>query len=431
MSEADETTSSSYQANVLRVSSREKYANGADRLQMGEDALALLGFQGALEDGLWAYAIEQGHSPQSWPALIELLHSDPDQPLSEKQINLIAQYRQLRNQIAHGEEVDLDRSDVAAYQQIVWQILRAYGVSVERRTPSRRLDRSESPTGRLRSESPTGRLRSESPTTNRLRSDYPTASRSARSETPTGRLRSESPTTNRLRSDYPTASHTTRSRYNNDYDDEFEDEELTWQEQVSDFIQQNRQFLIPFAIGLCVIALSFVIYQVVVGDQGPQPLRSADFSREESGSQTGDFSTLPQTAVVDPQLQNNSIDALNPTPDPFETPLTGYSPPILNNLTPVPENEELLNDANQFGNLVAGGNALVLTQQGDLNVRNQPGIGPNSPIIAVFTSGTTVEVLEGPLEVDGFTWWKVRGQAVEGLVEGWCVGDFLVAAAGP
>lgn len=401
MSEADETTSSSYQANVLRVSSREKYANGADRLQMGEDALALLGFQGALEDGLWAYAIEQGHSPQSWPALIELLHSDPDQPLSEKQINLIAQYRQLRNQIAHGEEVDLDRSDVAAYQQIVWQILRAYGVSVERRTPSRRLDRSESPTGRLRSESPTGRLRSESPTTNRLRSDY------------------------------PTASHTTRSRYNNDYDDEFEDEELTWQEQVSDFIQQNRQFLIPFAIGLCVIALSFVIYQVVVGDQGPQPLRSADFSREESGSQTGDFSTLPQTAVVDPQLQNNSIDALNPTPDPFETPLTGYSPPILNNLTPVPENEELLNDANQFGNLVAGGNALVLTQQGDLNVRNQPGIGPNSPIIAVFTSGTTVEVLEGPLEVDGFTWWKVRGQAVEGLVEGWCVGDFLVAAAGP
>jgi hypothetical protein len=64
-------------------------------------------------------------------------------------------------------------------------------------------------------------------------------------------------------------------------------------------------------------------------------------------------------------------------------------------------------------------------------VRNQPGTGFNSAIIAVLTSGTTVEVLEGPIEADGFTWWRVRGQATDGLVEGWCVGTYLVAAAGP
>lgn len=398
MSDADETTSSSYQANALRISSREKYASGAERLQMGADALALLGFQGALEDGLWAYAIEQGQSPQSWADLLDLLQSDIDQPLSEKQVNLINQYRQLRNQIAHGEEIDLDRSDVAAYQQIVWQILRVYGVSVERRSSTRRLDRSASEVAAsARSDHSTGRLRS----------DYPTTSRSTRSE-------------------YPTGNRSARSRYTDDYDD-YDDDEPTWQEQASDFIQQNRQFLIPFAIGLCVIALSFVIYQVVVGDQAPPPLQSADLANEES-----DNPSLVQTAVLDPQLQGSSIEELSPTtPDPFATPLTGYSPPVLNQLTPITEDNEILEDSNQFGNLVAGGNALVLIEQGDLNVRNQPGTGLNSPIIAVFTSGTTVEVLEGPLEVDGFTWWKVRGQAVEGLVEGWCVGDYLVAAAGP
>jgi hypothetical protein len=398
MSDADETTSSSYQANSLRISSREKYASGAERLQMGADALALLGFQGALEDGLWAYAIEQGQAPQSWADLLDLLQSDPDQPLSDKQVALINQNRQLRNQIAHGEEVDLSRSDVAAYQQITWQILRLYGVSVERRTPSRRLDRSMAETA------------------SSARSEYPTGSRSARSSYPTG--------SRSARSEYPTGNRSARSRYSADYDDE--DEELTWQEQASDFVQQNRQFLFPLGIGILVILMSFVIYQLLVGD-GPTPPPMA----VDSSNQQNETDRL-QTAVIDEQLQANSPDWLNnATPDPLATPLTGYSPPVLTQLTPVTGTNDLAENNAQFGNLVAGGNALVLIEVGDLNVRNQPGTGFNSAIIAVLTSGTTVEVLEGPIEADGFTWWRVRGQATDGLVEGWCVGTYLVAAAGP
>lgn len=389
MSDADETTSSSYQANSLRISSREKYASGAERLQMGADALALLGFQGALEDGLWAYAIEQGQTPQSWADLLDLLQSDPIQPLSDKQVALINQNRQLRNQIAHGEEVDLSRSDVAAYQQITWQILRLYGVSVERRSPSRRLDRSMAETA------------------SSARSEYPTSRRSARSE-------------------YPTGNRSARSRYSDEHDDE--DEELSWQEQASDFVQQNRQFLFPLGIGILVILMSFVIYQLLVGD-GPTPPPMAVNSGDQQNNPD-----LVQTAMIDDQLQASSPDWLNSaTPDPLATPLTGYSPPVLNQLTPVTNTNDLAgnNTNSQFGNLVAGSNALVLIEQGDLNVRNQPGTGFNSAVIAVMATGTTVEVLEGPIEADGFTWWRVRGQATDRMVEGWCVGDYLVAAAGP
>jgi uncharacterized protein YgiM (DUF1202 family) len=70
--------------------------------------------------------------------------------------------------------------------------------------------------------------------------------------------------------------------------------------------------------------------------------------------------------------------------------------------------------------LVAGSSALVTSLT--LNLRS--GAGLNCPIIAVMPQGATVQVLNGPTQADGYTWYKVsyNGQT------GYAAGDYLQAA---
>lgn len=69
------------------------------------------------------------------------------------------------------------------------------------------------------------------------------------------------------------------------------------------------------------------------------------------------------------------------------------------------------------GGLIVGGSALVNTTEGDrANVRSGPGIGFS--IVDRLANGTTVTILEGPANNDGFTWWRIR---TPGGLEGWMV----------
>lgn len=74
--------------------------------------------------------------------------------------------------------------------------------------------------------------------------------------------------------------------------------------------------------------------------------------------------------------------------------------------------------------LAVGGSARVVNTEGAaLRSRKQPRL--NAPTTATFKEGDTVRVLEGPIDADGFTWWRIEGsggtgwsaqQSKEGLV---------------
>ncbi|MGB9632563.1 MAG: hypothetical protein ACPL8I_04495, partial [Chloroflexaceae bacterium] len=58
-----------------------------------------------------------------------------------------------------------------------------------------------------------------------------------------------------------------------------------------------------------------------------------------------------------------------------------------------------------------------------LSVRDKPGTAADNVVVFGLGPGTAVEVLSGPVEADGYTWWQVRSP----LGEGWCAGQYLEA----
>ncbi len=75
------------------------------------------------------------------------------------------------------------------------------------------------------------------------------------------------------------------------------------------------------------------------------------------------------------------------------------------------------------GGLAIGGKATVSGSGGVLNMRD--GAGTGYKIVASLREGAVVEILDGPKEANGYTWWQVRNDA--GTV-GWAAGDWLTSA---
>jgi hypothetical protein len=60
-----------------------------------------------------------------------------------------------------------------------------------------------------------------------------------------------------------------------------------------------------------------------------------------------------------------------------------------------------------------GGAATISNTQGaPLRGRKQPGV--KAPVTANFKEGEQIRVLEGPVEADGFTWWRIEGPSGTG-----------------
>ena len=74
------------------------------------------------------------------------------------------------------------------------------------------------------------------------------------------------------------------------------------------------------------------------------------------------------------------------------------------------------------GLLVSNYVIVVRTGGQSLRARAQPGV--DGEIVAGFPEGSSLLVLEGPVEKDGYIWWKVRGEDGK---EGWCADDWLEA----
>lgn len=62
--------------------------------------------------------------------------------------------------------------------------------------------------------------------------------------------------------------------------------------------------------------------------------------------------------------------------------------------------------------LQIGASAQVVNTEGTLRGRKQPNL--KAAVIAAFKAGERVRILEGPIEADGFTWWRIEGAGGSG-----------------
>jgi len=70
--------------------------------------------------------------------------------------------------------------------------------------------------------------------------------------------------------------------------------------------------------------------------------------------------------------------------------------------------------------------SLVIINTGGANLRCRSGPGGKNAVITKFPDGATVQVIDGPIEADDYTWWKVK---FDRGVTGWCVEDGLKSLA--
>jgi hypothetical protein len=93
-----------------------------------------------------------------------------------------------------------------------------------------------------------------------------------------------------------------------------------------------------------------------------------------------------------------------PTPPPTIVPRASIATPITAP-TPVPEPTAPILQPGAQARVVNVGEAALL-------VRGQPGTG--QPVQARFPEGTQVTITEGPVEADGYTWWRIEADNVSG-----------------
>ena len=109
------------------------------------------------------------------------------------------------------------------------------------------------------------------------------------------------------------------------------------------------------------------------------------------------------------------VDDVPPTPIIFAIGVPG-SVDILDvpsPITPVAETET--DGLFQIGDAVR----VVTTGVQGLRVRDLP--SRQGKILVKFAEGSIMQIVDGPQDSDGYTWWKVR----RGSDEGWCAADFL------
>lgn len=82
---------------------------------------------------------------------------------------------------------------------------------------------------------------------------------------------------------------------------------------------------------------------------------------------------------------------------------------------------------NEGDGTIAGGSSepepqFATTNAGDVNMRDQPSV--EGEVVDQLAEGVELEVLDGPVEAEEWTWYQVRVTA-EGGSEGWVASDFL------
>jgi hypothetical protein len=128
----------------------------------------------------------------------------------------------------------------------------------------------------------------------------------------------------------------------------------------------------------------------------------------ESGQNFGQQYFPESRQLVDAGEQSNDL----PFDEYMETlfPPTPGSPP---QATHTPESIQ------PAAGIAVGGRVQVETNGSTLRSRDVPGL--SGTIVTNFEPGALLQVLDGPVDADGYTWWKVSN----GIDTGWSAADFM------
>jgi hypothetical protein len=187
---------------------------------------------------------------------------------------------------------------------------------------------------------------------------------------------------------------------------------------------------------LLVAYLSAVSVRLVISEE-ERPLAGKILSQVQSVARQawGTLANFTRSLIEAPTTfrfaytgQNPLVDVTGVEVDP--TPLEGeiIEPLVytaLDELTPtarpVPERAPVSPEPEVSGEIRTGGYVQVRGTAGT-KLRARSGPGTSYQVVTRFAEGAQLLVLEGPVEADGYTWRKVRGDRGEG----WCADRWLV-----
>jgi hypothetical protein len=357
----------------LLESARAKYTLAQSRIRRGPPELALLALHGSLEDALRAHALRRQipAAYEPFPQLLEALTSDNLAPLSAPEAEGIQRMHRLRGLVARGEQISITAETIDAYQRLAVRLLPRYGVLVVGPedlpgvTPAGGITRSAERTRPLPA---------------RERTAYPDDREARPTMSPRGadRLRRRPPDDDPRLDRRPGATSTSR-RYL---------EETT--ERV-EALSRVQGWLVP---GLIIVSIFMIGLTISIGWQQLSINRTP-------------------TPAPAPTL-NPAITTTEPAVDPGTTGLPPASLPTAVETSPTPAPTEPPADA-----IAVGRDAFVRPDILGLNVRAAP--SDAAQILFSLAPNTQMDVIDGPVEAGGFTWWQISSAGQQG----WAAGEFL------
>lgn len=357
---------------ALIDAARSKYTCATSRLRRDFLELVLLSLHGSLEDALRAQALrlKLSAAQQPLPDLLEALSQVPQSPLSPAEAAAAQRLHRLWERIACGEHVVVAGETVDAYRRLVARLLLRYGVLV---TPPEEPADAAAGEAVLVEVAEPGYNQPVTTTTLRIRRD--------------GRAPGRESGPRRERTAYPDAE---LARYVGRVRPSRATSELPLARQllhrpsapaIGAWLDNAPPWLAP-----AVIALSIFLAGMMIALSLPQ--RSAP-------------TLAPTAALVVPTDYAAGLPTL-PVPAEEVTPMATAA--VLPPFAP-------------------GQTVYVRSEAESLSIRLAPGTAADNPILFSLAPGTAVEIIGGPVERDGYTWWQVRGP----LGEGWCAGQYLEA----
>lgn len=295
----------------LFARSKKKFELALARLRREHIDLALLSFQGSLEDALRGYlALRQNLSAQrDWETVLNELREDMQEPLLRHEVDRLLRVKQLQERIAQGESVTLTKDTLVAYKDFVADLLRRYGVAVA--------------------------ISDET--------HVPFQTQPAAFERHDRNVLDRLP---KLRERYAV-------------------------------LQRIPLVTVVIIVVLCILGASVTAIVATLPRQSSPVVE-----------QTTTASSLTETQPSSPQQTVPPLP-IQPTSD----------------------------------GLAVGQFAFVRNDvESGLALREQPGTAADVPVQVYLKAGTQVLVVDGPVELDGYTWWLVRAANQQG----WCAGEFLV-----
>jgi hypothetical protein len=376
----------------LLESARTKHRLATARLRRGPPELALLSIHGAVEDVLRAHGLrlELPEADAPFVQLLDVLTRVRERPLSSAEAEGVRRMHRLRARVAHGEHIVVARETIEAYMRLATRLLPRYGVFVTgpedaEAAPAQGGGRREGDTlATLRLEpaasgrtGTTARLEREAAGPRRERTVYPETGARYPGQARPSKATADLP----LAREWGAAGHDgPRGRRGVRRDD-------LW--------DRARAWLLPGLAILTIFLVGAVMTIALQQLRAEPPVPTAALPTTAGGPAT----LAPQvTSVAAAAPPSGAATAVGATAAPAAAPIAAPT-----------------------GALAPGRTAYVRAESGGLNVRARAGTAPDNPVLFSLAPGTAVEVVAGPVDADGFTWWQVRGPTAEG----WCAGQYL------